>query len=42
MPYGIMQAVNEICLEREWEATHFALDGYMYCDIAIRRPSVAG
>lgn len=38
MPYGIIQAVNEFCVEHDWEATHFALDGYMYCDIALRRP----
>lgn len=37
MQYGIMQAVNEFCRREDWEATHFALDGYMYCDLAIRK-----
>jgi hypothetical protein len=35
--YGVMHAVNELCLEEKWEAVFFALDPYMYCDIAIRR-----
>jgi SAM-dependent methyltransferase len=39
MAYGIIQAVNEFCWEHAWEATHFALDGYMYCDIALRKPN---
>lgn len=37
LSYGTMQAINEFCIEQDWEATHFALDGYMYCDIALRR-----
>ena len=37
MRYGVMQAVNEFCVSENWEAVYFALDGYMYCDIAIQR-----
>jgi len=37
LQYGIMPAVNEFCRRENWEATHFALDGYMYCDLAIRK-----
>jgi predicted O-methyltransferase YrrM len=37
IPYGVMQAVNELCLKEGWEVVFFALDPYMYCDVAIRR-----
>jgi hypothetical protein len=37
LQYGVMPAVNEFCRRENWEATHLALDGYMYCDLAIRR-----
>jgi hypothetical protein len=37
IPYGVMHAVNELCLEEPWEVIFFALDPYMYCDVAIRR-----
>jgi len=37
MPYGVIRAVNELCLEQDWEAAYFSLAHYMYCDIAIRR-----
>jgi len=35
--YGVMHAINELCLEEEWQLVFFALDPYMYCDVAIRR-----
>ena len=35
--YGVMHAVNELCLEEGWQIAFFALDPYMYCDVAIRR-----
>ena len=37
IPYGVMHAVNELCIEEGWEVVFFALDPYMYCDVAIRR-----
>ena len=37
MPYGVIQAVNELCLEGEWEMIYFALAYYMYCDVALKR-----
>ena len=37
IPYGVMGAVNELCLHEGWEFVYFSLDPYMYCDVAIRR-----
>lgn len=37
MRYGVIQAVNELCLEEDWEVIYFALEPYMYCDVAVRR-----
>lgn len=37
LPYGVMRAVNELCLRERWGVDFFALEPYMYCDIAIRR-----
>lgn len=37
MRYGIIQAVNELCLEEDWEIVYFSLAHYMYCDVAIKR-----
>lgn len=37
IPYGVMHAVNELCIVEGWEVCYFALDPYMYCDVAIRR-----
>ena len=37
MRYGVMQAVNELCLDEGWEFVFLALDPYMYCDVVIRR-----
>jgi hypothetical protein len=37
MPYGVIQAVNELCLEGGWKMKYFALAHYMYCDVALSR-----
>jgi hypothetical protein len=37
IPYGVIRAVNELCLEEEWQIVFFSLDPYMYCDVVIRR-----
>lgn len=37
LPYGVMPAVNEFCLREGWRVRYFALDPYMYCDVAIQR-----
>jgi hypothetical protein len=36
-PYGVVAAVNELCLEDDWEFAYLALPPHMYCDVAIRR-----
>jgi hypothetical protein len=36
-PYGVVAAVNELCVEDGWEFVYLALPAHMYCDVAIRR-----
>jgi hypothetical protein len=36
-PYGVVRAVNELCLNEGWEIIYLALPGSMYCDVALRR-----
>jgi hypothetical protein len=35
--YGIVQAVNELCENGQWEFVYLALHRYMFCDVAITR-----
>ena len=36
-PYGVVAAVNELCLDHDWEMAYLALPNHMYCDVAVRR-----
>jgi hypothetical protein len=36
-PYGVVQAVNELCVKDEWEFRYLALHPAMYCDVAVAR-----
>jgi SAM-dependent methyltransferase len=35
--YGVAHAVCELCLDDDWEIVLFALEPWMYCDVALRR-----
>jgi predicted O-methyltransferase YrrM len=35
--YGVVAAVNELCVTDGWELRYFALAPHMYCDVAIGR-----
>jgi predicted O-methyltransferase YrrM len=37
VPVGVVQAVNELCVDDDWEFVAFALHGQMYCDVLLRR-----
>lgn len=37
--YGIVFVVNDLCVNRGWQITKFALHARMYCDVAIERSS---
>ena len=36
-PYGVVAAVNQLCLTEGWEILFLALAPHMYCDVAVRR-----
>lgn len=35
--YGVVHAVNELCRDDGWELRYFALQRFMYCDVAVSR-----
>jgi len=37
MPYGVVRAVNELCLNDDWEFAYLALGNFGYMDVALRR-----
>ena len=41
-PYGVVQAVNELIVQGDWQIVGFALQQQMFCDIALRRASGQG
>jgi Methyltransferase domain len=36
-PYGVVAAVNEFCIENDWEFAYLTLPDHMYCDVAARK-----
>ena len=41
VPYGVIHATNEFMIREGWEMVYFALQGYMYCDVALRKAASA-
>ena len=37
LQYGVVQVVNELCVNQGWRVTHFAFHPHMFCDIAIQK-----
>jgi hypothetical protein len=40
-PFGIVQVVNSLCTDEDWEMVGFALQSKLYCDVALRRRTTA-
>lgn len=38
LPYGVVQAAHEFMVEQGWEMRFLALQSFLYCDVALRRP----
>jgi Methyltransferase domain len=36
-PYGVVAAVNEFCIQHDWEFAYLTLPDHMYCDVATRK-----
>ncbi|WP_181306859.1 class I SAM-dependent methyltransferase [Rufibacter sp. XAAS-G3-1] len=36
-PYGVIHAVNEVCVNHDYEIIYLALHPQMYCDVVIRQ-----
>jgi hypothetical protein len=37
LPYGVLRAVNELCVQERWEMLFYCMDTNNYCDVAVRR-----
>jgi hypothetical protein len=37
IPYGVVQTVNEMCVNEGWKVVAFCLHDNMYCDVALKR-----
>jgi hypothetical protein len=37
LPFGVVHAVNEFCVEQGWEIRYLALHPLMFCDVALAR-----
>ena len=40
VPYGVVQAVNKLCVEDEWEIRYFVLTASMFCDVMLTKIGV--
>jgi hypothetical protein len=40
-PYGVVAAVNEFCIENNWDFAYLTLPNHMYCDVAARKTHLA-
>jgi hypothetical protein len=40
MAYGVVQVVNDLCVNRGWRITHYALHRQMFCDVVVQRQKI--